>query len=682
MGLSFRLDNAFVAEYVYRNVAWGPIGEYTYNRTYSRALTAVYPRHQELAFLYLGSDYDLRADNYISWSKDKKEQWWLTVTRVVEGAYSIQKDHIKRQKSGWNEKKAQASAQEMFDLIFNFKFTPPGRGLFAMGTPVIEKIGGAALNNCAFVSTKHMLEPGDEVLPFTFLMDMSMLGVGVGFDTEGAGAPVYEPRIDDTWTHTVGDSREGWVAALEILLRGFLQPDGTIPSGWDMSEIEAHHPAGTPISFGGVSSGSGPLVQMLVDIENLLWKRAGSVVSSVDVVDLMNIIGVCVVSGNVRRTAELGLGYADDLDFVQMKDNDLWPQEVRSHRWAANLTVRVSVGDDYTSLGRVKQSMEMPGFFWLDNARSYGRMDNMPDDADAEAEGTNPCSEQTLEDHELCCLVELYVANHDDYFELERTIKFAYLYAKTVTLVPTHNERTNAVMLRNRRIGVSMAGITQAITKFSLGRFRTWLDEGYAYIGRLDIAYSRWLCVPLSIKKTSVKPGGTVPLLCGATPGIHWPESEYYWRVIRFAADSVQLQELVAAGFRAYVLKNEPNTVAVYFPVKEAHFSRSKYNVSMWEQLEIAAMMQAHWSDNQVSATITFKPEEAKDIPYALSLFDTRLKSISFLPLGGGAEYAHAPYQTMTAEEYEAEITRLKPIKATNTDATNDKFCDGDSCTL
>jgi ribonucleoside-triphosphate reductase (thioredoxin) len=43
---------------------------------------------------------------------------------------------------------------KMYDKIFNFKFLPPGRGLWAMGTKITEEKGlYAALNNCAFVST-------------------------------------------------------------------------------------------------------------------------------------------------------------------------------------------------------------------------------------------------------------------------------------------------------------------------------------------------------------------------------------------------------------------------------------------------------------------------------------------------------------------------------------------------
>lgn len=43
----------------------------------------------------------------------------------------------------------------------------------------------AALNNCGFVSTEDMAN--DPSAPFAFLMDASMLGVGVGFDTKVRG---------------------------------------------------------------------------------------------------------------------------------------------------------------------------------------------------------------------------------------------------------------------------------------------------------------------------------------------------------------------------------------------------------------------------------------------------------------------------------------------------------------
>ena len=110
----------------------------------------------------------------------------------------------------------------MYDRIFNMKFLPPGRGLWAMGTPLTEEKGlYAALNNCAFVSTKNLKE--DLAKPFTFLMDASMVGVGVGFDTKGAGEIVVKgvDKDRDVQTFEIPDTREGWVESLGMLLESY-----------------------------------------------------------------------------------------------------------------------------------------------------------------------------------------------------------------------------------------------------------------------------------------------------------------------------------------------------------------------------------------------------------------------------------------------------------------------------
>ncbi len=98
-----------------------------------------------------------------------------TVERVVNGTYTMQKNWIEQHQLGWNATKAQGSAQEMYRRIFEMKFLPPGRGLWAMGSPLTEQRSlYAALNNCAFVSTASLTDEPHK--PFAFLMDLAMLG--------------------------------------------------------------------------------------------------------------------------------------------------------------------------------------------------------------------------------------------------------------------------------------------------------------------------------------------------------------------------------------------------------------------------------------------------------------------------------------------------------------------------
>jgi len=296
---------------------------------------------------------------------------------------------------------------------------------------------------------------------------------------------------------------------------------------------------------------------------------------------------------------------------------------------------------------------------------------------------TGQCGEQTLEPYELCCLCETFPSRHATLTEYQETLKFAYLYAKTVTLIPTHIPETNVVMMRNRRIGTSQSGITASFQRHGRAQHFHWSDEGYKSLKKLDRKYSEWLAVPMSVKITSIKPSGTVSLLPGVPPGIHYPISEYYIRRIRIAMTSPLLNALLDAGYYVEPSVTDPSTAVAEFPVRESFFSRGESDVSMWEQLENAAQMQHYWADNQVSVTVKFNPAtEGKDIEYALDLYQGRLKSVSFLP-NEGANYAQMPYEPISKEVYEERIKNLKPVDFSNAvNEQQERFCDGGTCTI
>ena len=145
----FKLSDRFLENYRGKQPQWGPLGYITFKRTYARSIED---------------------------GTDRTEEYWETVRRVVEGCYTIQLNHCMSLKLPWKPEKAQRSAQEMFKLMWDFKFLPPGRGLWMMGSDYIYERGSGALNNCAFVSTDEL--DTDFAEPFCFLMDLSMLGTG------------------------------------------------------------------------------------------------------------------------------------------------------------------------------------------------------------------------------------------------------------------------------------------------------------------------------------------------------------------------------------------------------------------------------------------------------------------------------------------------------------------------
>ncbi|GAG01968.1 unnamed protein product, partial [marine sediment metagenome] len=267
-----------------------------------------------------------------------------------------------------------------------------------------------------------------------------------------------------------------------------------------------------------------------------------------------------------------------------------------------------------------------------------------------------------LESFELCCLVETFPSRHDSYEEFQETLKYAYLYAKSVTLVNTHWKETNAVMLKNRRMGISQTGIIEAFVKHGRRNMLEWSDNGYKYLKKIDEVYSDWLCIPKSIKLTTVKPSGTVSLLPGVTPGIHYPHSEYYIRRVRISKNSDLIEPIRAAGYYFEDDSYSDNSYVIEFPIHEEYFDRSKNDVSIWEQAENAAAYQKYWSDNQVSITITFKPElEANQIKHVLECYEDKLKSVSFLPIKEHG-YKQAPYEEISKEKYEELISKTKPF--------------------
>jgi adenosylcobalamin-dependent ribonucleoside-triphosphate reductase len=662
MGLfSFELATEFVDSYKgkkapfgYQDAAGNSVGEITFLRTYSR----------------------LKADG-------TKETWVDVCQRVINGMYSLQKDHAKLNRLPWSDAKAAASAKEAFDRLFNLKWTPPGRGLWVMGTPLVnEQRNSAALQNCAFVSTGSMNKT-DPAKPFAFLMEASMLGVGVGFDDKGADKDftIYEPQQGETYV--IPDTREGWVESTATLINAFLKPDCKAPV-FDYKEIR---PAGTPIkTFGGTAAGHEPLEKLHQYLCQMFAGRAGKKLTRRDIADIGNMIGVCVVSGNVRRSAELLMGRLDDEDFLNLKNYEKYPERM-AHGWMSNNSVEVSVGQDLSPIIDGIARNGEPGVIWMDVSRQYGRLADPINNKDWRIAGYNPCAEQSLESYECCTLVETYLNRHDNIDDFKRTLKFAYLYAKTVTLIPTHWQETNAIMQRNRRIGTSISGVANFADNNGWSELRTWMDEGYKVIKAHDINYSEWLGIRESIKTTTVKPSGTVSILAGESPGVHWASGgKHFLRAIRFANNDPMLPLFQMAQYRIEPAAESPETTSVVFFPVETNAKRAEKEVTIYEKVALAAAAQRYWSDNSVSVTVTFDAEkEADDIESVLHMYDGQLKTISFLPMGNQV-YPQMPYTQITAEEYEGYTMQLFPIDFSGvyagmaSDAIGEAYCTTDAC--
>lgn len=184
------------------------------------------------------------------------------------------------------------------------------------------------------------------------------------------------------------------------------------------------------------------------------------------------------------------------------------------------------------------------------------------------------------------------------------------------------------------------------------------------------------------IKTTSVKPFGTVSLLAGATPGVHWDHAPFYIRRVRVTASHPLAEMCRQAGYDVEADRYSSQTSVISFPIAVSHAGRRKADVPLWEKVDLAAQLQAHWSDNQVSCTAEFDPDrEAAHLPRILEAYEDRLKAIAFLPAATHG-YEQAPYEEISRERYKELTAAIKPLagELSHEEELEERYCDGGVC--
>ena len=623
---------------------FGGFGEVAYYRTYSR----------------------IKPDG-------TQEHWADTVIRVINGVMSILKNHYILDRLEWDEEKWQTYAKKLATTMFDMKWLPPGRGLWIMGTEYVYERGGAALNNCGAVDTADLSLAAD------WTMDMLICGVGVGFNTAWKGENVAIPNKKTPVPYVIPDSREGWVRSVRLLIDSYTK-NGT----WFTFDYSKIRPEGSPIhGFGGTASGPAPLKELHGRIESYLDRYCEGLIDQTRcVADVMNAIGTCIVAGNVRRSAEIALGSVDDETFLELKDYSKNPDRAEIG-WMSNNTVVLEKTEDFDKLPMIAEHIRdngEPGIMNLINVQKYARYRECSEDR---AWLTNPCSEIPLESFELCNLAEVFpirCLKEEAFYE---ALEFATFYASTVALLPTHRPETNKIIVRNRRIGVSLSGIADMLDAHGATELTRRLRKGYKLVRTVNQKLAAKAGVPASVRVTTVKPSGTISQLAGVSSGMHFPTFQYAIRRMRVGNTSRICEVLKAAGVPYEDDRYSENTTVFEFPINQGK-TRKATTVSAWEQFSLLAMLQREWSDNMVSCTIYFDPKaEGSQIEHMLALFAPIIKSVSMLPHSAKGAYVQMPYEEISKEAYEERLAKLPMIdwnKFGGSDGIESRFCTTDSC--
>lgn len=631
-----------MGSYLKHVTPWGPIGYITTKRTYARRL----------------------KDSVNS----PTEEFDQIIERGIKGCRT-------QLKCGFTP----AEEEELREIFLTLKGSMAGRFLWQLGTKTVDQLGMFSLQNCAAVVVN---EP---IRPFTWTMDALMLGAGVGYNIQREHVyqlPVVKrakiTRVDtNDADFIVPDSREGWVRLLGKVLKAHFIGG----KGFSFSTVCIRSKGASIKGFGGVASGPEELVWGMLEISKLLNARVGKRIRPIDALDIMNIIGFVVVSGNVRRSAQIAIGDMDDLQFLAAKT---WtvngvPTGIPNWRAMSNNSV---VCNDISNLPEqiwegYKGNGEPYGLINLNLSRSVGRLrDTQYPDPDVEI--FNPCGEQSLANYETCCLAEIILPNITSKAELLKVAKYLYRINKHSLALPSHSPETAAIVHKHMRMGIGVTGYLQASEEKKL-----WLSEVYLELRKYDVEYSALHGWPTSIKITTCKPSGTLSLLPGVTPGVHPGFSMFFIRRVRMAANIALVGLCKKNGYPVEFQKNfdgtdDVNTVVVSFPCRYPEGTVCAKDVTAIDQLEFVKRLQTEWSDNSVSCTVYYKKEELPDIQqWLLKNYNDGVKTVSFL-LHQEHGFIQAPYEEITEEQYNALSAVVKPIHSV--EVGEQDLLDSDEC--
>jgi len=273
------------------------------------------------------------------------------------------------------------------------------------------------------------------------------------------------------------------------------------------------------------------------------------------------------------------------------------------------------------------------------------------------------CGELPAASGEACNLFEIFTPNIKDESEFLKIAEMALKATKTISTLPFINPKTNEIVGKNHRLGISITGFLQA----NHLRQPEIYDRIYKHLEKTDKEYSKVLGIKPSIKLTTVKPSGTASLLPGVTPGVHPAYSQHYIRRIRMAANDPLVELCRKHGYRVEPQVNfdgshNMDTMIVEFPIKTPEGTVLAKDVSAVQQLEWQKWLQTHWADNSVSVTVYFKKEELPVIKEWLSKnYDDSVKSVSFL-LHSEHGFRQAPYEEISEEKYKELRSQVKSI--------------------
>jgi adenosylcobalamin-dependent ribonucleoside-triphosphate reductase len=465
-----------------------------------------------------------------------------------------------------------------------------------------------------------------------------------------------------TWTIRIGDSGEAWAKAVGKLVAG-KQPAKRLVL--DFRPVRAE---GSLLSrYGWRSSGDTVISQELPKVAAILSRRAGQLLTRLDILDIINHLGV-IQTG--RRGAEIGLmdeGDPEIEDFIRFK-KDCWADPARSQRQQSNNSIifwrkptRRRLEDIFSAI--LASGGNEPGFINGEAARRRAPW----------FATCNPCVEIILGDKSFCNLFEVDVAKFYDLGELCEALRLAGRANYRQTAV----NLDDGILQRSwhelneylRLCGVSITGVARRpdLSAHDLRTMRT-----AATLGAWSMADELGMPRPKNV--TCVKPSGTLGKVMDTTEGAHKPLGRYVFNSIVYGRTDPLVAVLRDAGYEVRPHPTAETQVLVKFPVESAgvqfeDMDGTPVNLEpAVEQLERYRLIMENWCDQNCSLTVSYDPAEVPAIiDWMMAHWDSYV-GVSWAfrtdPTKTAADFgaAYLPQAVVGRETFEEYVAGLKPL--------------------
>lgn len=588
---------------------------------------------------------------------------------------------------------------ELRTLMLDRKVLTSGRTLWLGGTSVAKK-REASQFNCSFTNIETVMDCVDALW-------LLLQGCGVGFRPVVGQLTGYSKRITDfevirstrttkggmqenvetfengVWTIKVGDSAEAWAKSIGKLVAHKFPADKLV---LDFSEIR---PAGDRLAgYGWISSGDASLTKAYTAIHKLLNRRSGSLLTRMNILDLVNWMGTVLSS---RRSAEIALfEYGEDewKEFAVAK-KDFWVSN--EQRAQSNNSLLFKTKPSLNELQDIFKLMvdsggSEPGFINAEAATKRAPW----------FKGSNPCVEILLGNKSFCNLTEIDLNKfHGDSDGLRRAVHLAARANYRQTCVNLRDGiLQEAWHLNNDFLRLCGVGLTGIATRPDLKAY------DYAELQRTAVAAAYAMADELGTPRpkniTTVKPSGTLSKIMDTTEGVHKPLGKYIFNNVVFSKFDLVVPKLRSAGYRVFEHPFDKESVLATLPVAWDTVQFDKVNgvevnlESAVDQLDRYKMLMQTWCQQNVSATISYDTSEVPAIiDWLLTNWDNYV-GVSFLfrndPTKTAADlgYPYLPQEVVTKAVYDEYVSRIAPfvVDETTVSDTLDDDCLSGACPI